>query len=139
LLETAQLPKEMCAVSKVLSAIACLVVAFIAYSMVGTPSVSRAADLDVKGSVVRDNDVKWVQMNLPQTKARNVRIEIHTPKVNGARQLWQSCNMEYVGLGTYRCGLDISGSTPARSMSGKWLGKLKVDGQRVAGVSFRSR
>ncbi|CAN5568979.1 hypothetical protein BH20ACT23_BH20ACT23_11520 [soil metagenome] len=123
---------------KVLYALACLVVALIVYSMVGTPAVSEAAGLRAMGVVVRDDEVRWVQMNLPQTKARKVRIELLTPKVNGKRQLWQFCNMDYVGLGTYRCGLDVGGSTPARSMDGKWLGKLKVDGKRVGKVTFRS-
>jgi hypothetical protein len=45
---------------------------------------------------------------------------------------------DYVGLGTYRCGLDVSGSTPAKSMDGKWLGKLKVDGKKVGNVTFRT-
>jgi len=126
-------------VTKVLSAMACLVVAFIVYSMVGTPTVSQAAGLKARGAVVRDDKVRWVQMDLPQTKARKIRIELLTPKVNGKRQLWQFCKMDYVGLGTYRCGLDVSGSTPARSMDGKWLGKLKVDGKRVGDVTFRTR
>lgn len=123
---------------KVLSAMACLVAAFIVYSMVGTPTVSEAAGLKARGAVVRDDKVRWVQMDLPRTKARKVRIELLTPKVNGKRQLWQFCNMDYVGLGTYRCGLDVGGSTPAKSMDGKWLGKLKVDGNRVGAVRFRT-
>jgi hypothetical protein len=125
-------------VKKVLYATACLVAAFLVYSMVGTPTVSMAADVRVAGSVVRDDDVKWVQMDLPKMKAKKVRIEILTPEVNGKRQLWQFCDMAYVGLGTYRCGLDIGGSTPARSMDGKWLGKLKVDGNSAGSVRFRS-
>ena len=125
--------------TKVLSAMACLVVAFIVYSMVGTPTVSEAAGrLKAKGAVLRENKVRWVQMDLPRTKARKVRIELLTPKVNGKRQLWQFCNMDYVGLGTYRCGLDVSASTPAKSMDGKWVGKLKVDGKRVGAVRFRT-
>jgi hypothetical protein len=125
-------------VKKVLYATACLVAAFLVYSMVGTPTVSMAADVRVAGSVVRDDDVKWVQMDLPKMKAKKVRIEILTPEVNGKRQLWQFCDMAYVGLGTYRCGLDIGGSTPARSMDGKWLGKLNVDGNSAGSVRFRS-
>ena len=125
--------------TKVLSAMACLVVAFIVYSMAGTPAVGQAAALKARGAVVRDDKVRWVQMDLPQTKARRVRIDLLTPKVNGKRRLWQFCAMDYVGLGTYRCGLDVSGSTPARSMDGRWLGKLKVDGKSVGNVSFRSR
>ncbi|MGH2776369.1 MAG: hypothetical protein ACRDJT_13180 [Actinomycetota bacterium] len=123
---------------KVLSAMACLVVAFIVYSMVGTPTVSQAAGLEVRGAVVRGDKVRWVQMNLPQTKAHKVRIQLHTPEVSGKRRLWQFCDMEYVGLGTYRCGLDVGGSTPAKSMNGRWLGKLKVDGKRVGAVRFRT-
>jgi hypothetical protein len=126
-------------VTKVLSAIACLVVAFILYSFAGNPAVSQAAELKARGVVVRDDKVRWVQMNLPATKARKVRIELLTPKVNGKRQLWQFCDMDYVGLGTYRCGLDVGGSTPAKSMDGKWLGRLKVDGRDVGTVAFRSR
>ncbi len=125
--------------TKVLSAMACLVVAFIVYSMVGPPTVSEAAGLKVESAAVRDDKVRWVQMDLPRTKARKVRIELLTPKVNGKRRLWQFCNMDYVGLGTYRCGLDVGGSTPAKSMDGKWLGKLKVDGKRVGHVTFRTR
>jgi hypothetical protein len=125
-------------VKKVLYATACLVAAFLVYSMVGTPAVSKAADVRVAGSVVLDDDVKWVQMDLPKMKAKKVRIEILTPVVNGKRQLWQFCDMAYVGLGTYRCGLDIGGSTPARSMDGKWLGKLKVDGNPAGSVRFSS-
>lgn len=125
--------------TKVLSAMACLVVAFIVYSMAGTPAVSQAAGLRARGDVVRDDKVRWVQMDLPQTKARRVRIELLTPKVNGERRLWQFCVMDYVGLGTYRCGLDVGGSTPVKSMDGKWLGRLKVDGKSVGRVSFRTR
>ena len=123
---------------KVLSAMAFLVVAFIVYSMVGTPVVSEAAGLEARGAVVRDDKVRWIQMDLPQIKARKVRIELLTPKVKGKRQLWQFCAVDYVGLGTYRCGLDVGGSTPAKSMEGKWLGKLKVDGKRVGAVRFRT-
>jgi hypothetical protein len=125
-------------VKKVLYATACLVAAFLVYSIVGTPSESKAADVRVAGSVVRDDDVKWVQMDLPRMRAKKVRIEIFTPEVNGKRQLWQFCDMAYVGRGTYRCGLDIGGSTPARSMEGKWLGKLKVDGNSAGSVRFSS-
>ena len=123
---------------KVLSAMAFLVVAFIVYSMVGTPVVSEAAGLKARGAVVREDKVRWIQMDLPQTKARKVRIELLTPKVKGKRRLWQFCAVDYVGLGTYRCGLDVSGSTPAKSMDGKWLGKLKVDGKKVGKVTFRT-
>jgi len=125
-------------VKKVLYATACLVAAFLVYSMVGTPAVSRAAEVKVAGAVVLDGKVQWVQMDLPRTRAKKVRIEILTPQVNGKRQLWQFCDMAYVGLGTYRCGLDVSGSTPARSMDGKWLGKLKVNGSTVGNVTFRT-
>jgi hypothetical protein len=123
-------------VKKVLYATACLVAAFLVYSMVGTPTVSKAADVKVAGSVVLDDDVKWVQMDLPRTKAKKVRIEIRTPEVNGKRRLWQFCDMAYVGLGTYRCGLDVGGPTPAKPMDGRWLGKLKVDGDSVGRVKF---
>ena len=121
---------------KVLYATACLVAAFLVYSMVGTPTASKAADLRVAGTVVLDDQVQWVQMELPRTKAKKVRIEIRTPEVNGKRQLWQFCDMAYVGLGTYRCGLDVSGSTPAKSMDGQWLGKFKVGGSVVGRVKF---
>ena len=123
---------------KVLYATTCLVAAFLVYSMVATPGVSQAADLQVDGSVVRNSNVIWVQMDLPQINANNVRIEILTPQVNGERQLWQFCNMGYVGPGTYRCGLDVSSGSPARNMEGKWLGKLKVNGDRVGSVYFRT-
>jgi hypothetical protein len=125
-------------VKKVLYAMSCFVAAFLIYSMVATPGVSQAGALEVEGSVVRNGNVIWVRMDLPQINANNVRIEIHTPQVNGDRQLWQFCNMEYVGLGTYRCGLDVSPGSPTRNMEGKWLGKLKVDGDRVGSVSFRT-
>jgi hypothetical protein len=125
-------------VKKVLYAMACFVAAFLVYSMVATPGVSQAGELQVEGSVVRNDNVIWVRMDLPQINANTVRIEIHTPEVNGNRQLWQYCNMEYVGLGTYRCGLDVSSGSPTRNMEGKWLGKLKVDGDRVGSVSFRT-
>jgi len=125
-------------VKKVLYATTCLVAAFLVYSMVGTPSVSQAGELSVAGSVVRDGNVIWVQMDLNRINARNVRIEIFTPKVNGERQLWQFCNMQYVGPGTYRCGLGVGSGSPARNMDGRWLGKLKVDGVRVGSVSFRT-
>jgi hypothetical protein len=81
--------------------------------MVGTPTVSKA-DIRVADTVVADDQVQWVQMELPPTRAKKVRIEIRTPEVNGKRQLWQFCDMAYVGLGTYRCGLDVGGSTPAK-------------------------
>ena len=123
---------------KVLYVTACLVAAFLVYSMVGTPAVSKAADVKVAGNVVLEDKVKWVQMDLPRTRAKKSRIEILTPRVNGKRRLWQFCDMAYVGLGTYRCGLDVSGSTPARSMNGKWLGKLKVNGSTVGKVTFRT-
>jgi hypothetical protein len=32
--------------------------------------------------------------------------------------------------------LDVGGSTPAKSMDGQWLGKLKVDGTSVGRVKF---
>jgi hypothetical protein len=98
--------------------------------------MSKAADLRVAGTVVLDDQVQWVQMELPRTKSKKVRIEIRTPEVNGKRQLWQFCDMAYAGVGTYRCGLDVSGSTPAKSMGGQWLGKLKVDGTTVGRVKF---
>jgi hypothetical protein len=123
-------------VKKFLYATACLVAAFLVYSMVGTPTTSKAADIQVAGAVVLDDQVQWVQMDLPKTRAKKVRIEILTPQVNGKRQLWQFCNMAYVGLGTYRCGLDVSGSTPAKSMDGTWLGRLKVDGDSAGKVRF---
>jgi hypothetical protein len=125
-------------VKKVLYATACLVAAFLVYSMVGTPTVSKAVDIRVAGAVVLDGQVQWVQMDLPKTRAKKVRIEILTPEVNGKRRLWQFCDMAYVGLGTYRCGLDVSGSTPAKSMGGTWLGRLKVDGDSTGKVRFRT-
>jgi hypothetical protein len=125
-------------VKKFLCATACFVVAFLVYSMVGTPTVGKAADIRVAGAVVADDQVQWVQMELPRTRAKKVRIEIRTPEVNGKRRLWQFCDMAYVGLGTYRCGLDVSGSTPAKSMDGQWLGKLKLDGDVVGKVRFRT-
>ena len=123
---------------KVLYATACLVAAFLVYSMVGTPTVSQAADLSADGTVVKTAKVIWVQIDLPKTRAKNVRIELRTPKVNDKRQLWQFCDMEYVGLGTYRCGLDVSGATPAGSMVGQWLGTFKVDGDRIDSVTLRT-
>jgi hypothetical protein len=125
-------------VRKVFCATASLVVAFMAYAMVATPALGRAADLDVTPAVVRTQKVAWIQVQLPETTARKVRIEVHTPKVNGERRLWQACDMEYVGLGTYRCGVDVSGKTPARSMDGKWLGKVKLDGRGAGSMNFRT-
>ncbi|MGH2751860.1 MAG: hypothetical protein ACRDK3_13460 [Actinomycetota bacterium] len=123
---------------KVLSVLASLVVAFTAYALVAGPTRGEAASLDADPAVIRGRKVTWVQMDLPETKARKVRIEMLTPKVNGKRHLWQFCSMDYVGLGTYRCGLDVGGSTPAGSMRGKWLGKLKVDGRSAGKVKFRT-
>ena len=123
--------------NKVLSVIATTVVAFIAYAMIGVPT-TQAADLPDGPRVVRTQKVVWVQVDLPETTARTVRIEFLTPRVNGARQRWQYCEMEYVGLGTYRCGLHIGGDTPARSMTGRWLGKLSIDGDAAGLKKFRT-
>ena len=123
--------------NKLLSVIATVVVAFIAYAMIGAPT-SQAAELPGP-TVVRTQKVIWVQVDLPETKVRTVRIQILTPKANGARDQWQYCEMEYVGLGTYRCGLHIGGDTPARSMTGNWLGKLSIDRDAAGSVKFRTR
>jgi hypothetical protein len=123
---------------KLLSLFACIVAAFIAYVMIGAPIPSEAAGLTASPAVVRTQRVVWVQVDLPETTARTVRIDILSPRVNGARQRWQYCQMEYVGLGTYRCGLHVGSKTPARSMTGAWLGKLSVDGNRAGSVKFRT-
>jgi hypothetical protein len=124
---------------KLLSSCACIVVAFMAYAMIGAPTPSEAAGLRVSPTVVRAPRVVWIQVDLPETTARSVRIDILTPKVNGARQRWQYCEMEFVGLGTYRCGLHVGSKTPARSMTGEWLGKLSIDRDRVGSVKFQTR
>ena len=94
--------------------------------------------MTARPSVVHSRQTAWVQVTLPETTARRVRIDINTPKVNGDRERWQFCEMEYVGLGTYRCGLDARRSTPVKSMTGKWLGALKVDGRTLGTVRFRT-
>jgi len=125
-------------VKKLLSLVASLVVAFLAYALIGAPAPSRAAAVTARPSVVHSRQTAWVQVNLPETTARRIRIDINTPRVNGYRERWQFCEMEYVGLGTYRCGVDVRRSTPVKSMTGKWLGTLKVDGRTPGTVRFRT-
>jgi len=124
--------------NKLLSVTATIVVAFIAYAMIGAPT-TQAAGLSSRPTVVRTQKVVWVQVDLPETKARSVRIHILTPKVKGARELWQYCEMEYVGLGSYRCGVHIGSQTPARSMTGSWVGKLSINGTAAGSVNFRTK
>jgi len=124
---------------KLLYLTASVVVALIAYAMIGAPTPSEAAGLTARPTVVRTQRVVWVQVELPVTRARSIRIDILTPRVNGARQRWQYCHMEYVGLGTYRCGLHVGYKTPARSMAGNWLGRLSVDRNPAGSVEFRTQ
>ena len=123
---------------KVLSLTASLVIAFIAHSMVGGPVQSQAADLSTGLRVVRNAKVFWVQAELPALDARRVRIDLLTPSLDGERRRWQFCQMDYVGLGTYRCGLDVDSSTPVRTMDGTWLASFKVDGTTTSKVTFRT-
>ena len=124
---------------RLLSLTASVVVALIAYAMIGAPTPSEAAGISARPTVVRTQRVVWVQVDLPDTNARSVRIDILTPRVNDARQRWQYCDMEYVGLGTYRCGLHVGNKTPARSMTGNWLGKLSVNGNATGSVKFQTQ
>jgi hypothetical protein len=81
----------------------------------------------------RTPSVLWVETLLPRTKARTVKFRVFAPTgVDGRRELWQYRSVDYVGLGTYRCGVDFSRTSAARRTSGYWAARLHIDGELVA-------
>jgi hypothetical protein len=85
----------------------------------------------------RTASVLWLETFLPRMQARTVKFKVFAPTgQDGRRELWQYCSVDYVGLGTYRCGVDFSRGTEARRAEGDWAVRLIIDGDLVARKIF---
>jgi hypothetical protein len=81
--------------------------------------------------------VVWLETSLPEMEARRVVIRVFAPTgAGGRRELWQYCAVDYVGPGTYRCGVDFARGTAARRVEGTWTARLVIDGDVVARATF---
>jgi hypothetical protein len=95
------------------------------------------ANASVAVEIRRTASVLWVESSLPRLKAGTVKFKVFAPTgPDGRRELWQYCSVDYVGLGTYRCGVDFSRGTEARRADGDWAVRLIIDGDVVARKIF---
>ena len=82
--------------------------------------------------------VLWTESSLPQMEARKVEIRVLAPTgPGGKREIWQWCRVDYVGLGTYQCGVDMGPRSPARDLEGRWAARLLIDGDFRARELFK--
>ncbi|HEX2051929.1 MAG TPA: hypothetical protein VHJ34_15030 [Actinomycetota bacterium] len=97
----------------------------------------RVETLEPTVSVRVGTRVAWVVVDLPALDARRVRMDVRTPvAVSGARRTWQWCEIDYVGPGRYRCGVDVRKRTGARSLVGAWEASAEVDALTIGVVPF---
>jgi hypothetical protein len=139
LTETAQLPKEMMLVRTLHHALTGLAAGCILLSLwVGAASAGTAANHSVE--VRRSSSVLWLETSLPRTTAHTVKFSVFAPTgPDGRRELWQYCSVDYVGFGTYRCGVDFSRKSAARRIEGNWGARLHIDGKLVDRKIFEVR
>jgi hypothetical protein len=137
--ETAQLPKEMMLLRTLRHALTGLAAGCILLSLwTGPTSAGTAADQSME--VRRSSSVLWLETSLPRTTARTVKFRVFAPTgPGGRRELWQYCTVDYVGLGTYRCGVDFSRKSAARRIEGNWAARLHIDGKLVDRKIFEVR
>ncbi len=103
-------------------------------AVVASPSAALAdeiANLDTATS----QGITWVGATVSAGDHDGVSIKIF--HVSGTkRNLWQRCNFNFSGTGTYRCGLDSATGSLAHEQGGRWVAKAFVDGHLVARHSF---
>lgn len=108
--------------------------ALVLIAIVAGPSVALAAEttgLDTSTT----HGITWVDATFAAGDHDDVSIKIfHVTK--RSKSLWQRCNFDFTGAGTYRCGLDSETGSLAQEQRGRWVAKAFVDGSLVARQGF---
>ncbi len=123
--------------------ISMVVLAAVIASMVVAPAASagtrkarsrRVAPRQVSTlNVLFDGPIVWVEADVPSIDTQYVTVRVFTPPdpTTGSRTLYQRCQYAYTGPGNYRCGMMVDSLT-----AGQWLGRVSVDGIRIAQSLF---
>ncbi|MDP9069501.1 MAG: hypothetical protein M3N53_14325 [Actinomycetota bacterium] len=113
------------------------VAAFGLSAMLGSPTGAFAGTGSAPSRLTLSvsEGVTWVQLHLEAGDHSDVSIKIF--KVRKRRdRLWQRCDLNYSGAGTYRCGLDSSRRPFVRSERGRWIAEALVDDLLIARQEF---
>jgi hypothetical protein len=118
--------------------IAGLVMSVVLVALLAGPAPAGTSSVDAELTIDKHRTVLFVQTSLPRADAERVYLNVLAPSPDG-REVWQWCRLGYVGPGTYRCGIDISKSTRARTLEGDWAANLRLDGRLLDHVLFQVR
>ena len=102
--------------------------------VIANPSVAlaeEAVNLDASLS----EGITWVDATFAAGDHDDVSIKIFNV-TKRSKSLWQRCNFDYTGIGTYRCGLDSETGSLAQEQSGRWVAKAFSDGVLLAREGF---
>ena len=119
-------------------ALAGLVMSVALIALLAGPAPAGPSSVDAELTIDKRRTVLFVQTSLPRADAERVYLSVLAPSPEG-REMWQWCRLGYVGPGTYRCGIDISKSTRARTLVGDWAANLRLDGRLLDHVLFQVR
>jgi hypothetical protein len=123
--------------SKLRALLAGLGAASVVLAVLAGPAPAATVGPDLTVEVRSTPKVLWTESSLPQMEARKVEIRVLAPTgPGGKREIWQWCRVDYVGLGTYSCGVDVGPRSPARELEGKWAARLLIDGELQARKYF---
>ena len=118
--------------------IAGLVMSVVLVALLAGTAPAGTSSVDAELTIDKQRTVLFVQTSLPRVDAERVYLSVLAPGPDG-REMWQWCRLGYVGPGTYRCGIDISKSTRARTLMGDWAANLRLDGRLLDQVLFQVR
>lgn len=86
-------------------------------------------------TITQAGAITWVDASLPAGEHSDVQIKILKLK-KGADRVWQRCDFDFSGAGTYRCGFESGAGSLAAAQSGTWMAKVFVDGDQVSKLKF---
>lgn len=102
--------------------------------VMANPSVALAQEV-VNLDASSSEGITWVDATFAAGDHDDVSIKIFNV-TKRSKSLWQRCNFNFTGTGTYRCGLDSEAGSLADQKGGRWVAKAFVDGRMVARHGF---
>lgn len=111
-----------------------LAIAALGFAAIVAPTTAFAAEAADLATTTTEG-ITWVEAAVPAGNHSTVAIKIY--KIDGGtKSLWQRCNFDFTGTGSYRCGIDSEVGSMAAENDGRWVAKAFVDGRQVARQAF---
>ncbi len=106
-------------------------------SMTALPALAEEASLSGMVQTQIQDEVLWIEAFPSQVDGNSLQIRVYASRVKRAgRILWQRCEFEYSGPGTYRCGIDVSPGSQTANRSATWRAAVVLDDTLLAKKRF---